>query len=348
MGLGLIAARLVAGDVAGRIEACGVADEQGLSCRTAYDLTGSVAVARNVDRFALLVNIAAVLVGAYLLTLVVRLVIRVVVRRAGRPRVRGLLGRVPGAAGLADALSPEQAQGVRVQRAETLGVVVRSLFDVFIWATAVVIIFTMLGVPIGPLLAGAGIVGVALGFGAQNLVRDYVSGVFIVAEGQFRIGDVIDTGFCVGTVESVTLRATVVRDGDGVVWHIPNGRMHRVANRSAGWSQVQLVVTIDERADTHAALAAVTEAIEGFEVEPDVVFGRPTLHSVADQDDATAFDLRIQATRVRQWEAARTLRTAVVDHLAARGIRVIGTQVAPAEPDQPGPMGEADELPGMV
>src|SRR5205807_6180043 len=113
----------------------------------------------------------------------------------------------------------------------------------------VVMIFGELGLSIGPLVAGAGIVGVALGFGAQNLVRDFLSGIFMFIEDQYGVGDVIDVGPASGVVEGVSLRTTRLRDVQGNVWHIPNGRIERVANKSQLWSRSLLDIPVSYAAD---------------------------------------------------------------------------------------------------
>src|SRR5215210_375243 len=100
--------------------------------------------------------------------------------------------------------------------------------------------FGELGLQLGPLLAGAGIVGVAVGFGAQNLVRDFLSGIFMLIEDQYGLGDVIDAGPAAGQVEAISLRTTRLRDAEGVVWHIPNGEIQRVGNKSQQWSKAVL------------------------------------------------------------------------------------------------------------
>jgi len=100
----------------------------------------------------------------------------------------------------------------RAQRAETIGAVLRSVLAIIIWSIAVLTVLTELGVNLAPLLAGAGIAGVALGFGAQSLVRDFLTGLFMLLEDQYGVGDVIDNGLANGTVEGVSLRTTRVRD----------------------------------------------------------------------------------------------------------------------------------------
>ena len=127
-----------------------------------------------------------------------------------------------------------------------------------------------LGINLAPLIAGAGIAGVALGFGAQNLVKDCVSGLFMLIEDQYGIGDVVDLGVATGAVERITLRTTVLRGQDGTVWHVPNGEIRRVGNRSKLWSVAVLDVVVAYDADlerdpagrSHDAAAEVCESEE--------------------------------------------------------------------------------------
>ena len=118
------------------------------------------------------------------------------------------------------------------QRAETIGLVLRSIAKVTVVSIAALMVLDELGLDLAPLLAGAGIVGVAVGFGSQTLVRDFLSGMFMLIEDQFGVGDTINTGEATGVVEGISLRVTRLRDEAGVVWHIPNGEIKRVANRS--------------------------------------------------------------------------------------------------------------------
>jgi len=145
----------------------------------------------------------------------------------------------------------------REQRARTIGAVLRSVSAILIWAIAILTIFEELGINLAPLLAGAGIAGIALGFGAQSLVRDFLTGLFMLLEDQYGIGDVIDNGLANGTVEGVSLRTTRVRDADGVVWFVPNGEVHRVGNKSRQWARALLDVAIAYDSD----LAHATEVI---------------------------------------------------------------------------------------
>ena len=122
-------------------------------------------------------------------------------------------------------------------RAETLGHVLHSVAAFTVWTIAVITILGELGINLGPLIAGAGIAGIALGFGAQSLVKDFLAGIFIIVEDQYGVGDIIDVGELSGTpvsgtVESVSLRATKLRSVNGTVWHVPNGTVLRVGNMS--------------------------------------------------------------------------------------------------------------------
>ena len=100
------------------------------------------------------------------------------------------------------------------------------------------------GINLGPLIAGAGIVGVAVGFGAQSIVKDFLSGMFMLVEDQYGVGDSVDVGLASGTVERMTLRTTILRDTNGSVWYIPNGEIARVGNRSQVWSRAVLDIDV--------------------------------------------------------------------------------------------------------
>ena len=122
-------------------------------------------------------------------------------------------------------------------RAATIGQVLRSLSSAVIYTFAAMYVLAELGLQLGPLIAGAGVAGVALGIGAQSLVRDFLSGMFMLIEDQYGVGDVIDVGVASGTVEAVTLRTTRLRDLNGTVWHVPNGTIARIGNQSQQWGR---------------------------------------------------------------------------------------------------------------
>jgi small-conductance mechanosensitive channel len=189
-------------------------------------------------------QILGIIVGAFVIRwLVHRAIARVVSRAASAAKRADEPQRRKGSrvlAGAAGALVSER----RRQRAETVGSVLRSVASFVIFGMAFVTVLDKLGIPIGPLLASAGVAGVALGFGAQSLVRDFLSGIFMILEDQYGVGDLIDTGDAIGTVEEVSLRITRLRDGNGVVWYVRNGEILRVGNHSQGWSTAIVDVAV--------------------------------------------------------------------------------------------------------
>ena len=168
----------------------------------------------------------------------------------------------------------------RRQRAEAIGSVLRSFVTAVVFTMAVLLVLDELGFTLGPLLASAGIVGVALGFGAQSLVKDLIAGLFMLLEDQYGVGDTVDLGEATGVVEAVGLRITTVRDGRGVLWYIRNGEIIRVGNKSQGWALVVIDIPIGfvsaERATAvlltaSLAVAENPEFATQFLEPPDVV-----------------------------------------------------------------------------
>jgi moderate conductance mechanosensitive channel len=157
----------------------------------------------------------------------------------------------------------------RGQRAHALASLFKSITTAVVGTIVVLMVLDALGFSLAPLLASAGIAGAAIAFGAQNLVKDFLSGVFMLIEDQFGVGDVINMGDIVGTVEGVSLRVTRVRDGDGVLWHIRNGEVLRIGNKSQGWSALTLDVDMayDEDVDRVEALLNETAAAMAEEEE---------------------------------------------------------------------------------
>lgn len=171
----------------------------------------------------------------------------------------------------------------RKQRAHAIGQLVRSVLAVVIWGSALLMALPVFGIDITPLLASAGVIGVALGFGAQTLVKDYLSGIFLILEDQFGVGDYVDLGEAVGTVEEVTLRVTRLRDSSGVVWYVRNGEILRVANRSQGWTLaiIDIPVSYDQDLDTVATIVA--QVADDMVADPDsgvTDFSKPTFAGV--------------------------------------------------------------------
>ena len=154
------------------------------------------------------------------------------------------------------------------QRARTIGQIFRPLVTVVVGVTAAVYVLSVLGWDVRPLLAGAGILGVALGFGAQTLVRDVIAGVFILAEDQFGVGDLIEVNGKAATVEALTVRCTTLRDFNGFVHFVPNGEMKTVVNRSRGWNRLAVDVPIAADEDVDRALELCRGAAAAMNAEP--------------------------------------------------------------------------------
>src|SRR6266545_6530257 len=170
----------------------------------------------------------------------------------------------------------------RRQRAETVGSILRSITSFAVLGLAFVLILGELGINLAPIIAGAGIVGVALGFGAQNLVKDFLSGIFMVLEDQYGVGDVVDVGPASGKVEAVGLRVTTVRDVNGTVWYVRNGEILRVGNSSQGFAVAVVDFPLAFGADTDKAIeilgtvadeVATTEPSSEDVLEPPEVLG---------------------------------------------------------------------------
>lgn len=189
------------------------------------------------------VRIVAMVVGAVILYYVSRTISRRLLKIAGRKMTGSNL------------VTREQEM-----RARTLAGITRGLIIGALGAIVALMILRELGYDTGPLVAAAGIFGIALGFGAQTLVRDLIGGFFILLEGQFYVGDVIQVGLVKGMVEDIKLRTTLVRDGEGILHIIPNGEMRIVSNLTKGWSRVNLDFEVDYREDLPKAMKLIGDA----------------------------------------------------------------------------------------
>src|SRR3954447_15273897 len=159
----------------------------------------------------------------------------------------------------ADDVGVETIAARRSQRAAAIGSVLRSFSSFAILGVAVVLILGELGVNLAPILASAGVIGVALAFGAQNLVKDFIAGIGIILEDQYGVGDVVDLGEASGTVEAVGLRITRLRDSHGVVWYVRNGEVLRVGNKSQGFAQVVIDMLVAHDADLERCRSVMQE-----------------------------------------------------------------------------------------
>lgn len=204
------------------------------------------------------------------------------------------------------------------QRLDALGAVTDSMLAVVVWSIALLTILgTTFGINLAPFIAGAGILGIALGFGAQDLVKDFVSGIFMLAEDQFGVGDVVDVGEATGVVERVSLRTTRLRDVTGTVWHVPNGEIRRVGNMSQEWSRALLDIGIAYGADVGEASRLIKEVADEMAHQApyeDLFLADPEIWGVEDLSaDSILIRLVIKTLPGEQWQIARELRRRIKD-----------------------------------
>lgn len=313
-------------------DACGA--DPGAVCSLMFDLTGSDSASRIADLAArplkaLLILLAAMVVNRF-------------VRRWIDRAVEGWLSRheaeeeavdepPEGAGGLREAalrrakLLVEQ-QERSSQRAKTLGALLRSAASIGVYGLAVMMALSEFNINLGPLIASAGLVGVAVGFGAQSLVKDFLSGSFMLLEDQYGVGDVVDVGDTVGVVEEVKLRTTQVRDINGTLWHIPNGSIGRVANMSQDWGRLVLDVEVAYDTDLTRAMAVIKETADGLwrdEMPNATIIEEPSIAGVQGLgESAVAIRLMAKTEPTEQYAAARELRRRLKEAFDEAGIEI--------------------------
>lgn len=205
----------------------------------------------------------------------------------------------------------------RKQRASTIGSVLKSAVSVMILTWFVLSVLDVVGVNVAPFIASAGIVGVALGFGAQNLVRDFLSGIFMLLEDQYGVGDVVDLGEATGTVESVGLRVTTIRDINGTVWYCRNGEVLRVGNMSQGFAVAVLDLPISHTANIeHACEVAertTASMVKSGDFENDILEPPEMLGVNAVSADTVTIRITIKTRPGRQWAVQRRLHQDILE-----------------------------------
>jgi small conductance mechanosensitive channel len=269
------------------------------------------------------VEIAFILVLAFVATrLAKRGIKRFVakVQQAGVEKLGALQGKGPLAA-----TSPINLQRATL-RTETIGGILRSITTFAIAAVAFALVLGVFGIDLGPLIAGAGIVGVALGFGSQNLVRDFLSGVFMLLEDQYGVGDVIDIGEANGVVEGISLRTTRLRDVYGTVWYVPNGEIRRVGNKSQLWARslIDIGVSYDTDLD-HAqrVIKDVADSVWQDEKWADRILEEPEVWGIEDFGPTeVVIRLVVKVQPGGQWAVNREIRRRLIDAFEREGIEI--------------------------
>lgn len=208
-------------------------------------------------------------------------------------------------------------QGAHSKEAEekregTLIQIINGLTLIFIWVTASLMILAEIGIAVGPILAAAGIAGIAIGFGGQYLIRDLISGAFIIIENQFRTGDVVCFDTTCGLVENMSIRMTTLRDLDGTVHHVPHGEVKKVSNLSKFYSRVNLDVGIAYDTDLEQAIAVVNrvgqELAEDKEWKNAIISPPQFLRVDAFGDSAVIIKILGDTKPIKQWDVTGELR----------------------------------------
>jgi len=220
---------------------------------------------------------------------------------------------------------PVQAAEVK-KRAQTLGNTLRDALLVIFSFVALLMILGELGIQLGPLLATAGIGALAIGFGAQSLVKDVINGFFIILENQYRIGDAIEVAGVSGLVESLTLRRTVLRDLEGRVHIVPNGEIKIVSNLSKEWARSVLDIGISYREDLDRVIDVLSRI--GKEMESDERFKEALLepfHILGVErfgESQLVVRMAVKTAPLKQWEVSRELRKRIKNRFDEEGIQI--------------------------
>lgn len=307
------------------IEACG--EDPSYACEQVYEWTENELAATAAEwLLARPLQILFIVIFAWIVSKVLqRVVRRFVATIAATPnddRIRALRARSPGGL-LIDDTEKKRA----LARAETIQLVLRSIVVAIVWTIAILTVLGQLDIDLAPLIAGAGIGGIALGFGAQSIVRDFLSGLFMLIEDQYGVGDIVDVGEASGTVEKMSLRSTTLRDIEGTVWHVPNGEILRVGNYSQLWSRALLDVEVSYDTDIEFAQGVIQRVADELWQDPawggQQIMERPEVWGVESLGaSSVAIRLVVKTEPSEQWNVQRELRMRLKLALDAAGIEI--------------------------
>lgn len=218
------------------------------------------------------------------------------------------------------------SEAAEKKREDTIVQVFSSTLSVLVWIVGAMTILSEVGVEIGPLLAAAGVAGVALGFGGQYLIRDIITGLFIIFENQYQVGDVVCVKGTCGLVESINLRLTVLRDLDGTVHHIPNGEVTTASNLSKRFARVNLNIGVSYDSDLEQVIAAVNRVGNDLAADPawrDKITKPPEFLRVDDfADSAIVIKILGETKPLEQWAVAGELRRRLKTAFDREGIEI--------------------------
>ncbi|MET9001276.1 mechanosensitive ion channel family protein [Amycolatopsis sp. Hca4] len=305
-------------------------------CYQVYDVTNNAWLAGSANWLITKpVKILMIIVIAFLVRMLVR---RLINRVTTLPKTGG---KLPSMLRPLRERAPEVLGSAvierRRQRAKTIGSVLKSMATFLIYGLAFILVLGELGINLGPIIASAGIIGVAIGFGAQNLVKDFLSGIFMMVEDQYGVGDVVDVGEASGTVESVGLRITTLRDVKGTVWYVRNGEVLRVGNSSQGFAVAVVDVPLGYTADVERAATvladAASAATEGDALKDNVLEPPEMLGVESVTPEGIQLRLTVKVRPGKQWAVQRALRAQLLAALEEAGFDPpLGRLFPPAAP----------------
>ncbi|MDQ3628164.1 MAG: mechanosensitive ion channel family protein [Actinomycetota bacterium] len=265
-------------------------------------------------------------------------------RAINRITLQAAQGSVPGVLARNKAHKPLEANAIaaarREQRAGAMGSLLKSIVTIVLATIIGFMVIAKLGYDIAPLIASAGIIGVALGFGAQSLVKDFLLGIFMILEDQYGVGDSIDLGEASGTVEAVGLRVTRLRDVNGTVWYVRNGEVLRVGNMSQNWARTVLDIPVAYTADLDQVRTVLRDIAHDVWEDPDFrddVIEEPEVWGVERLDpDAVVMRVVLKTAPLEQWTIAREMRERVKERFDVLGIEIPLPQRVVWHRDAPG------------
>jgi len=309
--------------------ACGKTQNPGIACRLVWDVTHSTKAAQLTTVYFAGPAQLAIRIGYVLL---IAVVLRLIAHRA--------IGRITSRATRNGGDATDRTHALlfrerRQQRAAALGAILSNAASLTIFGIATVIIFGDMGLNLAPVLASAGVLGVAIGFGAQNLVQDFLAGIFMLLEDQYGVGDVISVGQTTGTVEGVSLRITRLRDVNGVVWHIRNGTIKKAGNESQGWARAVVDFPVPYHFDLPRVRQTMMRTADGMWQDPawhEIILEEPEVWGVQElSSEAVLMRVTARTVPLRQWEVQRELTERL--KLALDSAGVINGASAGTEPD---------------
>lgn len=238
--------------------------------------------------------------------------------------IRGLRNRL-----IHQSQRPELPPGFRAQQMRTLASVIYSVGMFTIAFFAIMEVLSIFHINIGPLIASAGVVGFAIGFGAQTLVKDFINGFFILIENTFDVGDVVRTAGVQGTVESLTMRRTMLRDADGTVHMVPNSQMTIISNLTRDWTQLTMQVAVDYKENSDRVITLLKEVADEVRNDPqfsDLIVADPEVPGIDRVSGDTVDYLLLLKTRPgKQYAVSRELRRKIKDCFQKNGIQPAST-----------------------